>query len=312
METQSRYDPSVSAEVSGTLLDFDGTAITGGLTAFTLSLTDAHSGLTVNGRNAQNVLTANNVTFNSGTAAFVWSVQPGDLTPLDSGRSWAEHIANFSFTYGSGRVGKWRHRLRIVNYLTLCTFEDVKMLLDHIPDDDAPLIECLIESFSTRAERDTTRKFRKSTVASPTTEVVSIHGEKWHVRLSRSPIDSIVEVVETIDGDFGSAEAKVVPAADYAFVPEMGLLKLRWRPFLQGEQNYRIRYAGGLALDVGAVPFDLRLAAARQVAWWYQRRTQMGVSEIQVGRFGREELLSPLDLLLDVRQVLDFYRPIYV
>lgn len=311
MGSQTRYDPITSGKFTGTLLDVDGTAIpTANLDALTLTLTNARTGATINSRSAQNVLNANNVTVNSTTGALTWLIQPEDTTMEDTSESWEDHIAKFDWTYETTKKGTHTHRMHIVNYLSLCTIEDVKLLFDSFPTNDEPIIEMLIETFSQRAEIETERKFRKSTAASPTVETFSPKQGKWHYRTERFPIDSITSIKQAIDGNYNSGET--LESDDYTFDSESGLVKMRWTSFMEGENSVQITYAGGLALDVGAVPMDLRWAAARQVSYWYQRRKMPGVVEVQVSRHGKESIMNPMDLLPEVYATLENYKPVYI
>lgn len=313
MQSQSRYDSGQSGLFTGTLLDANGTAIPlANINSITLTITDAATGSIVNSRNSQNVLNANNVTVHATSGALSWLIQPGDTTLLNSSSAYEEHIAEFTWTYETSKVGKHTHRLGCRGYVMLCTFEDIKMHLSGIKDSDQQLIEMMIEAFSTRAESECDRRFKKSTVASPTTEVFSVKENNWTIRVRRYPIDSVVELVEAWDGDFDGPLALLKESMDYGVIAHEGRIKLRVRPFYKGESNVRIKYAGGLARDVGAVPMDLRFAAIRQISYWYQRRTQAGVQEVSMARAGREELMpSAQDLLPDVIQTLGFYRAKY-
>lgn len=312
MESQSRYDPGISGIFTGTLLDVAGTAIPlSNIVSVTLTLTNDRDGSVVNSRNSQNVLNTNNVTINATTGAITWLIQAADTAMVDSTQSWEDHVATFTFTYETNKVGIHRHRMHCVNYLGLCSIADVEMLMDVIPPKHQPMVEWLIEVFSERAEAETTRSFKKSTVASPTVEYFSPKGETWHFRLSKYPIDSIVSVIEAVDGDFTGVSSLTWVPTDYAYLSDKGLVKSRYFPFTPGEKNYQITYVGGLALHLGAVPPDLRFAAARQVAFWYQRRNQAGLQQINIARAGREVFDSPLDLLPEVRAALNNYCPVW-
>jgi hypothetical protein len=313
MQSQARYDSGQSGVFTGTLLDAAGVAIPlANINSVTLTLTNAATGAVVNSRNSQNVLNSNNVTIHATSGALTWLIQPGDTELVDSSAAYEEHIAELTWVYETTKVGKHTHRLGCRGYLMLCTFEDVKMHLNGIKDSDQQLIEMMIEAFTTRAESDCDRRFRKSTVASPTIEYFSVKDDNWTLRVRRYPIDSVVQIIEAWDGDFDGPLALEKEPLDYGVIPHEGRIKLRVRPFYKGNVNVRMTYVGGLARDVGAVPMDLRFAAIRQVSHWYQRRTQAGVQEVSMARAGREEVMpTAYDLLPDVVQVLGFYRAKY-
>ena len=314
----ARYDPAASGVFSGTIKDAAGVAIPlANMSAMTLTLTDSASGTFVNSRNAQNVLNSNNCAYNATTGAFQWFVQNADTTMVNPLLASEEHVAQINWTYVSGtegpgnRYGSASHRLRIINYLPLCATEDVRIYAGTLPDQDLPFVEMLIEQISTRAENDTLRLFRKYTVANPMVEYFSPKEQTYHIRLQRYPIDSVVSLLEAIDGDFTSSATITVPATDYGFIIGEGLVKMRYRSFIAGEQSIKVTYTGGLAKELGAVPMDLRFACCRQVAFWLSRRNQIGVDAITVARGGKESMPKSMDLLPDVRAVFANYTPIY-
>jgi hypothetical protein len=314
MATQARYDPGTTGTFTGTLLDTDGVAIPlANIVSCTLTMTNARTGAALNSRSAQNVLNANNVTINSTTGAITWLIQTGDTDLEDTTQDWEDHVATFTWTYETSKVGKHTHRLHCTQFMSLCTVEDVRLIFDAIPANHETLVEFLIETFTQRAELECDRRFRKSTAASPTTEYVSPHHSNlFHYRVKRFPIDSITSIKQASDADFAGSGAETLETDAYQFNADLGLVKMQWTSFMSGEKTVQIIYAGGLALETGAVPLDLRFAAARQVAFWYQRRSQPGVTEIAVSRAGRERIMSPMDLLPEVHQTLQNYKPTFI
>lgn len=315
--SQSRYESGISSVFTGTLKDHNGTVIPlANLSTLTLRLTDAVTGNVINSRSdgstgGQNVKNTNDVSVATTTGAITWNIQPADLTVTNSDASFSEHVAELTWTYthadfSSTQTAKHTHRLHIQNYLMLCTFEDVKQMLTTIADAQQPLVENLIEAFSERAERYSNRKFKKNTSI---TEYFSPQFDTWHVRLSRYPVDSITSVHEDLLGKYDGLSNVALNNDDYDLVGNEGILKMRFRQFFNGVKSLRVIYSGGLANDVGGVPMDLRLAATRQVAYWFTRRNQIGVSEISIRRGGGQTLSEPMELLPDVRAVLEDYSP---
>ena len=310
-ESQLNYDPSESAIFTGTLLDVAGVAIPlTSIVSLTLTLTDAKTGAVVNSRNAQNVLNANNVTVNATTGAMQWLVQVADTALYDTSSSIEDHVAKFVWTYETNKVGIHTHRMRIVNSLMLCTVDDVRVILGSISDSDVPLIQVLIENFSRTCEMWCDRSFKKSTVGAPTVEIFTAFRNRGKVRLNRYPIDSVTSVIETTDGVF--ANGTTLDPTDYGINAGEGILTMRWRNFIEGQQNIQVTYAGGLARESGGVPSDLRFAASRQVAYWYQRRNQVGTTETSIARSGKQRLLRDQNLFLpEVEILVAAYVPLF-
>ena len=313
MSTTARYDAATSGIFTATLLRSDGTAIPlSELNTLTLTVTNSTDGSIVNSRNAQNVKNANNVTVHATTGAVEWEIQVADTTMVDSAASFEEHVAVFKWTYQSSgdatvQTGRHEHRLQCRNFLMLCTVDDVKFALgQNVDEDKIPLIEMLIEGISTRVETETLRKFKKSTVASPTTELFSPRENTWHLRVERYPIDSIVSIKEAWDGAFSGANSNLIDAEDYAYIANEGIIKMRDYPFMEGDKTVQVIYTGGLSREAGGVPMDLRLAAVRQVVFWYQQRTRPGVIELQVSGFGKSKFI--IDLIPDMQRAIDNYR----
>ncbi len=299
--SRARYTAGTTGKFTGTLRDEAGTAIPlSSVSALTVTLTDAASGATVNSRNAQNALNANGVELDS-AGTLTWSIAAADTTLLSSTRDVEEHVCVFSWAYGA-KVGKAEHRLRCVARLQLCTFDDVKLILPELPDAEQEHIEVLIESVSERAESETSRRFRYATE----TEVFSPARGQSTVQLRRYPVASVVSVKEDAGGVFSTALTS--DSYDIASMGDRGVLALRGRSFLDGVGVLQVVYAGGLARDPGAVPMDLRSAAMRQVVFWYQRRSAIGLSGESISG-ASVSIYATQDLLPDVRAVLNAYTP---
>lgn len=310
-------DAGEGGRMTGTLKDAAGVVIPKtSVSTITLTLTDAGSGSVVNSRNAQNALDANGCTLDATSGAFAWTIAAADTTLVDATADAEEHTADFTVagTF-TGSPLKFRHRIRCMGTLLLCRFDDVALYLKDIDTNlEESLVVLLIEAFTKRVEAMTRRTLRKSTAASPTVDVFSPppdRGENrgyssWYsVRATRWPIDSVVSIKEDLNGDFASADA--LDSTDYGLGPE-GIIRMRWRPFLSGTACLQVKTVGGLARDTGAVPADLRNAAARQVAYWWQRRTDLGISGMNA-QGGSISLYATGDLLPDVEETVKRYRP---
>lgn len=100
---------------TGTLVDENQVAIPpASLITLTLSLYDDVTGVTINGRNAQNVLNLNNVTLNN-AGLLSWDAPMADNPILNALLETEVHIARFEWTYGTGMGGKKEIAIRVVN-----------------------------------------------------------------------------------------------------------------------------------------------------------------------------------------------------
>lgn len=308
-------DAGEGGRLTGTLTDATGTVIPkASVSSMTLTLKDAETGAVVNSRNAQNVLDANGCTLDATSGAFAWTITASDTALVTSTAEAEEHEATFTVT-GSfpGSPLIFRHRVRCLGTLLLCRPDDVALYLKDIDlAAEEPLLITLIEAMGKRFESMTRRTFRKSTAGNPTVDVFSPPEETpgsgfsswWSVRASRWPVDSVVSIKEALDGDFDNATA--IDPAEYALTAD-GIIRLRWRPFMAGVGCLQVITIGGLALNTGAVPADLRSAAARQVAFWWLRRSDLGVSGVNTPG-GSVSIFATGDLLPDVKEVVTRYR----
>ena len=316
----ARYIAGATGKFTGTLKDADGAAISNAnLLTLALTLKDGATGETINSRNNQNVLGAaggsgqNNVTVDS-NGALTWSIQTGDTSIHTTGTASEDHIARFVWTFTSGgqtKTGSATHVLHCVDYVPFCTFDDVKQQLPEISDQDQDFIEMLIETFYARAEQETGRKFL---IQTSTTEVFSARPGQMSLRLTRYPVSSITSVKQDSSGDFSSATAMSSDNYEIDTLGDEGVLRLRWNSFNGGPGSVQVVYVGGLIEKISGVnastnvPWDLRMAAIRQVAYWYQRRSSLGLLSESIGG-GSVSIKSEQDLLEDVRAVLNNYMP---
>ena len=292
----SRIDAGETGKFTGTLKDADGVVIPlSAISAMTLTLTDAATGTAI--RSSQNVLNANNVTVHSTSGAVAWSIQASDTALVTSDADSEEHVADFTCTF-SGGVLKFSHRIFCSSFRELCTFDEVSLIRGSIADADRVLVEQMIDAFTRQFETITSRAVR----VKQRTELFSPLRGQRSVQLGAWPVTTVTSVKEDLGGDFTSTAAL---ETDNYVVDDSGVLRLRFRSFFEGTGSVQVVYTGGIARDVGAVPADLRMAAARQVAYWHQRRTALGVVSESVQ--GQSVATFAQDLLPDVERVVHGY-----
>lgn len=92
-----------AARLTGQLVDETGAGVSAGsLSTLTLTLYDKLTGTIINGRNAQNVLNASNVTIDA-SGNVVWSMVAADNPILDDTLTLETHVALFQATWGTGK-----------------------------------------------------------------------------------------------------------------------------------------------------------------------------------------------------------------
>lgn len=100
---------------------------------------------------------------------------------------------------------------------------------------------------------------------------------------------------------------------DYLLSPARVVIELA-QPLGTGRQLGRVTYTGGYVLpgatpsgDQTALPDDIELACAEQAAYWYQRRTQLGLVSVSSGGSIVQQFQTS-DLLPQVQAVLKRYE----
>jgi len=321
-ESQVRILPGSTGRWSGYLQKDDGTKVLAAdIDSGYITLTDAATGEVIR----------NNVQFHNGTSALGdfdvteatveidgadvavtilgWHIQTTDTELQTAGISRESHVGVLTITYTDGSESKTlvhTVRLECVATLGACTANDVLDMLVNVQEDDPTrdLIERMIEAMTVRFEGICRRRFAKSTVASPTVEVQGVGVGTSTLWLDRYPIDSVVSVKEDVDGNFASGA--VLSPSDYYVNAARGLLELRRFFLLPGRGTVQVTYAGGLYLETGACPMDIREACARQVAFQWEGRSRLGVNTQSAG--GVSTTRFTVDLLDDVKDVLRLYK----
>lgn len=271
MATIARYIPGSTATFTATIRDAAGSAVSSAsITTATLTLKNGST--IINGRNAQNVLNTNNVTINT-DGGLVWSIQTADV----DASTHCEHVATFTIVTTSNETIVATHRMYISPTLALTSYEEVSLPLGELSESDQLYIQQLIDALTDRAETYAGVRFAYVTGA---VEVFSPHPERSSVRIKHVPIDTVTDLREDEDGDFGTDA--VIDAEDYFVNKELGQIELRGgATFLGGPGSVQVTYSGGYK-SVGDVPMQLRMAATEQVAYSYQRRSSMGVTSESV------------------------------
>jgi len=313
--TQARYQVGATGRWSGNLEREDGTAVgLGNITAATAELRDAATGSYIRGSSsaAQDVWNGG-----AGAAGFQfstvgsdtvvgWDVLLGDVAHVAAALPVEEHVAKILVTHTVGSVAKvirHDHRMRCVDAPGLCTYEDVMGQFPGASESNArEAIENMIEAFGRMVERKLRRRLRKSTVAAPTTTVLSAYRGQRLIQLDRYPIDSVISVKESVDGDFASGTT--FAATDYFVDAEKGQIEMRWHDLSPGVGSIQVVHAGGLFRDTGAVDPDIRfLAAARQVGFMWKSRDKLGITSMSsqgqsVTVYSQQPLLPEVEAVL--------------
>ncbi len=321
-ESFARYDEGVSSIFDGTFEDEDEVAIPlSNLASVTLNVRDPLDA-TVNGRSNVNCLAAGDVTVET-SGAFVYHVRPLDLTIATPDPAVEDRIHRAIFkavtSDSKPRTHVHTHYMWVTRRVGLCSLSMVLNQFDSATQAAAArdprrdeYIYRAIAAVSRRSELYTNRRIRKSFAPNYTRTVFQIPDLENHgvraVRLFAYPIDSIVSVKESYEGG-DSAYWSALPAlatTDYIFDPDLelskeGFVKLRYRDFLPGTL-VEVIHAGGIAVDVSGVPHELAMSCARQAAFMFQHKNDLGVSSVSVPEAGSVTVIET-DLLDDVEAV---------
>lgn len=339
--TQGLYEVGSTGRWSGSLTRDDGTPVPlDDIDAATLLLIDARTKQVVNGRGTapatgQDVWNAgagdHGVQFVATTdeqdnpvTLVGWDLAAEDITPLDQTVALATHIATLLVDYhlgaGPTQIAKriaHRHALEVCDPRRLaCTFDDVAgpdgYLREEDPDKARALVHRLIAQYQMRAELYTERGFLKSTVAQPSSQVMTLEPCDRGLYLNRWPIDQVVDVIPSFDGTWTASDA-LVEGTDFLIDHAAGVLDLQY-PIASIPVQVRVRWAGGLFDDVSNYDlrephaFAVREALAQQVAFKWQRKGDLGISAVTVGPANIQVVAK--DWLPEVQAVLDELRRI--
>ena len=241
-----------------------------------------------------------------------WYGQGPAAALVDATADVEEHVAEFTVSWdaaGAGGTKVSKELFRIIvqpsyGRFTLCTFDDVVKGFGVIQVADQPFVEDLIDAVTLAFEREAHRKFK---YLDQWSEVLSNNQAGAQKQLLRFPIDMTrpFTIKEAWDSNFAGPFATTVAASDYVVNDKKGRITHKYAGFYTiGQSVLEMTYSGGIARDVGGVPRDLRMAATRQVIFWWQNRTKIGISSMTIPEGGMIQQLATQDLLPDVVRTL--------
>lgn len=194
--------------------------------------------------------------------------------------------------------------------LELCSISDIERYpgIKTLSAEDREWCALQIRGFSTMAEGRTRRLFLRE----QRTRVFDVRPGQRSIVLpaygsNTGTAGTVDEVKESLDQNWGNANTTIA-ADSYTYDDESGMLSRRYGgAWLEGFQTVRVKWTAGLADATPNVPADLRLAAVTQIAFWYQRRLELGIKSkgIQGGSFTVQQ---PNELLPDVADTLARYE----
>lgn len=239
-------------------------------------------------------------TLNNTGGGISWSVANSVVATRNILTPQEERIARLDWVYDTTKTGFHEHRMRIVNFLPLCVFDDVLMYREGLTDTNRLLVESMIDAVSSRVESAYGRKLRR---AVGVVQVVRVFDDNtYSIPLDRVPIESVASVKEGGETPDWNATTALDPT-DYTTNKARDRLVMRLRPFLKGE--VQVTFTGGYARDAGAVPFHVRQAIAQQVAFMHQNKDRIGQTSQSVQGGSVSIMRIEKDLLPSVKAVLD-------
>ena len=171
---------------------------------------------------------------------------------------------------------------------------------------DDGLLNNAIAGLSQRIGRECNRALERVAGA-----VFDFRADEMALRVDRYPVEAVTSfALKTTE-----AEGWVVlaPMPDYFISPARSVIELAG-PLGSQRQLGRVLFDGGYVLpgtvpdaDQTALPDDLEQAVVEQVAYWYQRRNQLGLVTVRGDRESVQQFKS-LDLLPGVQAVVRGYE----
>jgi len=192
--------------------------------------------------------------------------------------------------------------------LSLTTLDDVMSYpgMSTVSDADKDWLETLIRMFTVRAEAYTHREFYEE----ERIRQFSSDGRLMQIQLPAfGKATNVLSLVEQApDRIFGAGTE--IDLSNFYFSHTTGLLTYEYGPFVRGIGSIQVTWTGGLGTAPEHVPADLRAAAVMQVAYWWQRRNEIGVEERRYKEGAIIKVPSKMSFIADVEEVLDTYEVI--
>jgi len=188
---------------------------------------------------------------------------------------------------------------------TLVTIKS-RLGLDTFDTTDDPLLTNLLKHVSARFSAECNRTFDYGAALT-----FEFRADQTNIVVDHPPIELVSKF------ELKSTESEgwtLLSAIDYLISPQKTLLELA-QPLGQSGQLGRVTYTGGYILPGGTpasagqtpLPDDLEQACIEQVAYWYQRRAQLGLMSVS-NDSGIVQQFQSSDLLPQVKSVLKHYE----
>jgi hypothetical protein len=179
--------------------------------------------------------------------------------------------------------------------------------LENADTDEDVLLSNFLAHASGRFEKECNRLFERTVDFQE-----EFGGNETELRPSRCPVESVSAfALKTTE-----SEGWIVQTGVDCLIRRGCVISLASGRLGSERTQLRVTYTGGYVMpgtpaDAGqtALPAELEQACVEQVTYWYQRRTQLGLTSIS-GEGGSIQNFSSLDLLPHVKAVLKRYERI--
>jgi hypothetical protein len=190
--------------------------------------------------------------------------------------------------------------------LTTLTALKARLGIEQFETTDDLLLTSILKHVSARFEVECNRRFESQVNAT-----FEFRASERFIVPDRLPIQSL----STFDLKTTEAEGWLPQTGvDYLLSPQKSVIELANRLGCSS-QLARVTYTGGYLLpgtspsgSTPSLPDDIEQACIEQVAYWYQRRTQLGLVSIASEGGSTVQQFQTSDLLPQVRAVLKHYE----